>query len=127
MQDNLFHGIHHASLLVQDLSFALGFYVDILGLPLDTSRPDMAFDGAWLALGGGQQIHLLVLPDPCADAVLPEHGGRDRHVALLVSDVEAVARRLEQNRVAFTRSGSGRAALFCRDPDGNALEFVGMP
>jgi len=26
--------------------------------------------------------------------------------------------------VAFTLSQSGRSALFCRDPDGNALEFV---
>jgi glyoxylase I family protein len=32
---------------------------------------------------------------------------------------------MEAGSVAFTRSKSGRAALFCRDPDGNALEFIG--
>lgn len=26
--------------------------------------------------------------------------------------------------IPYTRSRSGRTALFCRDPDGNALEFI---
>jgi glyoxylase I family protein len=31
---------------------------------------------------------------------------------------------LDGARIAYTLSRSGRAALFCRDPDGNALEFI---
>jgi glyoxylase I family protein len=32
--------------------------------------------------------------------------------------------RLNQAGVTYTLSQSGRRALFCRDPDGNALEFI---
>jgi len=30
---------------------------------------------------------------------------------------------LEKAGVPYSMSKSGRAALFCRDPDGNAIEF----
>jgi glyoxylase I family protein len=31
---------------------------------------------------------------------------------------------LEKAEIKFTRSKSGRRAMFCRDPDANALEFI---
>jgi glyoxylase I family protein len=115
--------LHHASLLVADTGRALGFYRDLLGLAVDGGRPDLGYPGAWLQVGG-RQIHLLELPNPDPVEGRPVHAGRDRHVALLVSDLGWLARRLEGARVPYTRSRSGRRALFCRDPDGNALEFV---
>ncbi|MHB8981944.1 VOC family protein, partial [Thiobacillus sp.] len=54
----------------------------------------------------------------------PEHGGRDRHVAVGAGDLAALARRLDAAGIAYTTSKSGRAALFCRDPDANTIEFV---
>ena len=117
-----FTAIHHASLLVADTQRALSFYRDVLGLdPVD--RPPLGFPGAWLGVGD-QQIHLLELPNPDPLEGRPEHGGRDRHLALLTRDLAAVKRRLEQAAVPFTLSKSGREALFCRDPDGNALEII---
>ena len=116
--------LHHSSLITSNLESAKHFYVDVLGLPLDESRPDMGFDGLWLDMGAGQQIHLLSLPNPEAGIDRPEHGGRDRHVALLTDDLEAVVFKLEQHSVTYSRSKSGRAALFCRDPDGNAIEII---
>jgi glyoxylase I family protein len=83
----------------------------------------MSFAGAWLKVGE-QQIHLLELPNPDPVNGRPEHGGRDRHVALAVNDIELLQQRLEQARLPYTRSKSGRNALFVRDPDGNALEFI---
>jgi glyoxylase I family protein len=118
--------LHHASLLVADTARALAFYRDLLGLTVDPARPDLGYPGAWLQVGT-RQIHLLELPSPDPVAGRPAHGGRDRHLALLVADLEVLAARLEQAGVAFTRSRSGRAALFCRDPDGNALEFLAQP
>ncbi|MGD8484393.1 MAG: VOC family protein, partial [Thioalkalispiraceae bacterium] len=73
---------------------------------------------------GNQQIHLLQLPNPDPVEGRPQHGGRDRHVAMAVDDIEKLEQNLRQSGVDFTRSRSGRAALFCRDPDGNALEFI---
>ncbi|MFP4181407.1 MAG: VOC family protein [Thiohalospira sp.] len=117
--------IHHVAVLVADLERSLAFYRDLLGLAVDPARPDLGYPGAWLTVGR-RQLHLMVLPDPDAEAERPEHGGRDRHIALAVDEVEALAERLEAAGVAVTRSRSGRAAIFCRDPDGNALEFTAL-
>jgi catechol 2,3-dioxygenase-like lactoylglutathione lyase family enzyme len=116
-------GLHHATFLTSDLARSRVFYEGILGLRPSPSRPLMTFDGVWYDVGA-QQIHLMALPDPEAGLQRPAHGGRDRHVALAVSDLQALAQRLLQGGQTFTLSQSGRKALFCRDPDGNALEFI---
>ena len=117
-------GLNHVSLLVEDTRCALDFYQGILGLEPSDGRPDLGYPGAWLELGNGQQIHLLELPDPDPRQGRPEHGGRDRHIALLVGDLDVLRGALEAAGVAYTLSRSGRRALFCRDPDSNALEFM---
>ena len=115
--------IDHASLIVADTERALDFYRDLLGLTVDESRPELAFPGAWLKVGT-RQIHLLELENPDPTEGRPEHGGRDRHIALVVRDLDILTDSLAGAGVPFTRSRSGRRALFCRDPDGNALELI---
>ncbi len=115
--------ILHSSLLVRDTEISIVFYRDVLGLEVDYSRPDLGFPGAWLNVGD-QQIHLLELPNPDPRSGRPEHGGRDRHTAMQVTDIEGLQIRLQEADIQFTRSKSGRKAIFTRDPDGNALEFV---
>jgi catechol 2,3-dioxygenase-like lactoylglutathione lyase family enzyme len=117
-------GIHHATFISSDLARSRDFYEGVLGLQPDPRRPLMSFDGIWYHVAAGQQIHLMLLPDPEVGLTRPIHGGRDRHVAFMVEDVKALAAHLLSAGVAFTLSQSGRQALFCRDPDGNALEFV---
>lgn len=116
--------IAHASFLVADVQASLAFYCDVLQIPQNHNRPNFPFDGAWLDIGEQQQIHLMKLPNPDSDTDRPEHGGKDRHIALVVENVELLAERLEQAGVEISRSKSGRPAFFCRDPDGNALEFA---
>jgi len=117
-----FKSITHVSLLVADTQQALDFYVAVLGLE-QIERPDLGFPGAWLAVGE-QQIHLLELPNPDPVAGRPEHGGRDRHIAFIINDLELLSQRFDRYQITYTRSRSGRQALFCRDPDGNALELI---
>ncbi len=83
----------------------------------------MGFPGAWLQIGE-QQIHLLEVPNPDPVEGRPEHGGRDRHVALSVDNLAEIEQKLQQQGFSFTRSKSGRAAIFCRDPDGNGVELI---
>lgn len=118
-------GLDHVSLLVSDTECALAFYRDLLGLAVNPKRPDLGYPGAWLDLADGRQIHLLELPSPDPTQGRPAHGGRDRHLALRVEGFAALARRLEQAGLPFSLSKSGRSALFCRDPDGNAVELIG--
>ncbi len=118
--------IVHASIIVKDTATSLRFYCDILNLPVDASRPDLGYPGAWFQIGE-QQLHLLELPNPDPVSQRPEHGGHDRHdrhVAFHVADLEALQNAFDKHDIRYTLSKSGRKALFVRDPDGNALELI---
>lgn len=116
--------IHHVSLLISDLPRAIEFYRDILGLELSPNRPDLGFDGAWFEIGT-QQIHLICAESGTIRSTDASRCGRDRHVAFLLENIEPLREKLANAGIAFEASRSGRPAIFCRDPDGNALEFVG--
>jgi len=116
-------GIQHASFLIADLNSAVDFYHGVLGMAIVPDRPELGYPGVWLQIQQ-QQIHLLQLPNPDPVEGRPQHGGRDRHVAFGISDLDSLVARLKTAGIAYTLSRSGRRALFCRDPDGNALEFV---
>ena len=124
MSEKIILNLHHASLIVENLNIALAFYQEVLGLEIDDSRPDLGYPGVWLILPEQQQIHLMELDDPDKNSKRPEHGGRDHHIAFSVSSIEKIAKSLDALEIPFTKSKSGRKALFCRDPDGNALEFI---
>ncbi|MFQ5582338.1 MAG: VOC family protein [Mariprofundaceae bacterium] len=112
----------HAGLIVSDLKIAARFYEGVLGLHR-AERPNLSFAGIFYALDDGRQIHLMQLDNPYVGCAMPEHGGRDRHLALGVDDLETIRVRLNAAGIAYTMSKSGRAALFCRDPDDNAIEL----
>ncbi|VAW83798.1 hypothetical protein MNBD_GAMMA16-1303 [hydrothermal vent metagenome] len=115
--------IAHASLIISDTKQSIEFYCTVLELELDHSRPGLGYPGVWLNVGV-QQIHLLQLPNPDPTTDRPQHGGRDRHIALMIGDLDQLTAKLQAAHIPFTLSKSGRRALFCRDPDGNALEFI---
>ena len=121
MSTNIF-SLNHSSLIVANLDISLVFYRDILGLQ-QVDRPDLGFPGAWFQLGD-QQIHLLELENPDPITGRPEHGGRDRHVALNALSLSPIQDTLNKAGIVYTMSKSGRRALFCRDPDGNAIEII---
>ncbi len=114
--------MHHVSMLVENTERSLQFYTDVLGMQT-VDRPDLDFPGAWLAVGE-QQIHLLELPNPDSLEGRPEHAGRDRHLAVTITDLDTLTAKLDEAGIDYTLSKSGRAALFCRDPDGNGMEFI---
>jgi len=115
--------IHHCSVIVQDTQKSVRFYKEILGLDVNHERPDLGYPGAWLDVGS-QQIHLLEVHDPDTESTRPQHGGRDRHVALLVESLANIIEKLDSNHCEYSLSKSGRRALFFRDPDGNAVEII---
>lgn len=116
-------GIHHASVIVSSTERALEFYCGVFAIEADPNRPDLGYPGAWLMVGD-QQIHLLELPNPDPVEGRPAHGGRDRHLALSIRDLDAVIAGLSARGMDYSMSKSGRRALFCRDPDGNAVECI---
>ncbi|EKX41153.1 hypothetical protein GUITHDRAFT_112889 [Guillardia theta CCMP2712] len=109
--------LQHAGVLVDDVERSLKFYTQVLGMKDESHM--RAFVGC-----GDSQIHLMQLPSLDPKVGRPEHGGRDRHVAVTVGDLTPLLKRLEKHGVAYTMSKSGRRAAFCRDVDSNAIEFV---
>ena len=129
----VYGGIQHVGILVSDLPNSLEFYLNTLGMQDDTQlrNPKLPFAGAFVR-AGNTQIHLMVgntggVPLPSFSSGRPEHGGRDYHVALAVNALAPIREALTARGIPYTMSKSGRAALFCRDPDGNALEFMETP
>lgn len=115
-------GFHHAGVLVTDVERAAAFYEKVLGLE-NLERPDFGFPGRWYDLGNGLQLHLMSTEN--LPAHMTDNPKFDRHIALMVPDLEQTATQLTELGVAFAR-GSGRggaAQLFARDPDGNMIEF----
>lgn len=111
----------HATLLVTDLEASRHFYEAVIGL---TPVPrDLSFAGAWYQLGP-VQIHLIVAECVIGDRINPGKWGRNRHLALAVTDIETMKQHLESLGQTFQLSASGRAALFIADPDGNLIELT---
>ena len=121
----MYGGLQHCGVLVRNTEESKRFYTEVFGFQDESHlRPTkLPYPGAFLRLGR-DQIHLMELPNPDPTEGRPEHGGRDRHVALTINNIDFIARRLEARAHAYTLSPSGRRALFTRDLDGNAFEFV---
>ena len=115
--------IHHVSMIVSNTQQSIAFYENLLDLQVNDKRPDLGFPGAWFDIAG-QQIHLLEVNNPDPVENRPEHGGHDRHFAMTVDNIDESEQRLLAMNAHYTKSKSGRAALFCRDPDGNGLEII---
>jgi len=124
MKDQIF-GIAHCSHVVSDTARSVEFYTQIVGLKLDPNRPALSFPGAWLQIGP-DSLHLLQVPNVDPVDKRPAHGGRDRHLAINVDDLAPILARLEAASIDYSRSQSGRPAVFFRDPDGNTLEIIGQ-
>ncbi len=109
----------HTAINVTHLARAAQFYGEILEIPQATRN--LNFPGLWYQVGGCQ-IHL-IQAESVHPATPDTRWGRNPHLALGVTDLEAVKAKLRQAGVDFQASHSGRAAIFVKDPDGNIIEL----
>jgi len=111
----------HTALLVSDLARAEHFYGTVLGLhKIDRF---LKYPGAWYQLGN-IQIHLIVDESFSSSLHNSEKWGRNPHLALAVTSLEAAKTHLIAQGCKIQSSASGRAALFTQDPDGNVIELT---
>ncbi len=110
----------HLAIPIKDLPLSLKFYRDILGLPT-LERPKFDFDGAWLGLGDGLQLHLMVQDD--FEVV---SGTKLTHFAFTIEAVEHIQDLCETHNIEYipikTRS-DGVRQIFIKDPNGWFVEF----
>ncbi len=113
----------HVHLKVRDLSRALAFYRDLLGM-VEVAREDRT---VWLAARGDGPVLLVLTALPNARAK-PRHTTGLYHVALRVPTRQALAnvlRRLLDARWSFQGFSDHKVseALYLADPDNNGLEL----
>jgi catechol 2,3-dioxygenase-like lactoylglutathione lyase family enzyme len=140
--------LDHVSVTTADLERSIGFYRDVIGLPL-VDRGEMEGEeletlvrrsGArarWaeLALGGGQILELLqyLEPDEAGLEQRPWRAGAT-HIGLAVGSLEEVLGRLYNSGtdvsdvVTLTEPGwEGVRCIYSKDPDGVSVELLERP
>lgn len=110
----------HTAILVSDLAKAEHFYGTVLGLP--KVERTLRFPGVWYQLGE-YQIHVIVDAAFQSNLQNPDKWGRNGHLALSVTDLQAAEDELIAQGYPIQKSASGRPALFTQDPDGNVIEI----
>lgn len=116
----MFAGLHHVQLAMPpgEEERARAFFVGVLGMTEIDKPPVLARrGGAWFR-AGGLELHLGV-EDDFAPA-------RKAHPGILVDDLDALARRLDDagQPVAHDRDFPGFRRCYAHDPFGNRLEFL---
>ncbi len=139
--------MHHVAVVVRDIELALGFYRDVLRLPLELTLPIEA-DGVTIAfLTAGESKIELVQPTDESTGVarfLASRGEGFHHVCLQVADIgaelerlsaagvqliDAAPRRGAEGPVAFIHPSSGHGVLveLIEAPGGPAWAALGYP
>ncbi|MEO0380803.1 MAG: VOC family protein [Pseudomonadota bacterium] len=121
--------LDHVNLRTTQLEAMIAWYVDVLGLK-NGARPDFGFPGAWLYAGEVAVVHLVeVTSDP---GVGSEAELKLEHFALRATDADKFEARLEDQGIAFQKSGIDALDLVAFniwDPDGNHIhvDFTEVP
>ena len=114
-------GMNHFTVLAEDESRTLDFYVGLLGLT-SGHRPDLGFPGAWLYAGGTQAVLHIIFGRPLPS----QRTGVLDHMAFTASDLKAVKARFDAAGVKYDlrrQAGSGIWQLFSFDPNGARVEL----
>ena len=126
-------GLDHVVLRAKDIDRMLGFYRDVLGLPVAKHNEPL---GLWHLKAGTSMIDLVDMVGPLGEAgdpTLNEVRNLD-HLALKIApfDEAAILAYLESNGIAakpaemrFGADGDGPSIYLC-DPEGNGVELKGM-
>ena len=120
--------INHVGLRVRDLSTTRRFY-EKLGFVF-LAGPVGPEPVAIMEHPSGVNINFILnaSPDASQTNILMDESAKHTgytHIALEITDAEAVKRQLEENDIAITETVEfdGAMFFFVRDPDGNVIEF----
>jgi len=118
-------GLDHFALLVRDVEASLAFYRDVMGFaPIQRSGSAHV---AWLAIGGGDAIHLL--QGDFGDTLVT----KDIHVAVSTADFDVFVADITARGIVFTDwpgnpgaigvHRNGFRQIYVQDPDGYWIEI----
>ena len=124
--------LNHYFVRANDMEQSRRFYCEVLGLQ-QMPRPNFAFPGYWLGVGGKVQVHMG--PHDIPDAGVhymgttalsaTDNAGVVDHIAFSATEPEAFVARLKQMRVTARKRYRPEIRLFqvfLQDPDGLTIE-----
>lgn len=115
--------LNHVSVVANDLEASVRFYEEVFEMePIPT--PNFPFDGQWLEMADGNQLHLFDLETPAP---------RYHHFGVIVDDVESVYRKAKRRDALTDFSDDeesqrmyelpdGALQMYVEDPAGNVIE-----
>ena len=128
--------LNHFLLVSKDLERTKDFYCRVLGMEVDTMRPDFGFPGYWLKVGGETCVHLASQdPNQIRDQfLLKKHprgttgSGSVDHIAFLAKNASEVRERIQKNSVemhfrSFPDAKPPLFQIFLKDPDDVTIEL----
>ena len=109
---------------------ANAFYSDVLGLQIDTQRPEIkGIPGFWVNISDGdrtQQVHVMGATEASPVSRSRTEDPTRMHIAFAVENIDAARSLLAKKRVEYWEYGGlvGLASLqiFFEDPCGNMIE-----
>ena len=110
---------------------ANAFYSDVLGLQIDTQRPEITgIPGFWVNISDGdrtQQVHVMGATGASPVSRSRTEDPTRMHIAFAVENIDAARSLLAKKRVEYWEYGGlvGQASLqiFFEDPCGNMIEL----
>ena len=128
--------LNHFLLVAKDLERTKDFYQRVLGMEIDTARPDFGFPGYWLKVNGETCVHLASqAPNKIRDQfLLKKHpkgttgSGAVDHIAFLAQNASEVRNRIQKNSVemhfrSFPDAKPPLFQIFLKDPDDVTIEL----
>lgn len=115
--------LNHVSIVSNDLERSVKFYEDVFDFE-SIPTPNFDFDGQWLEMADGRQLHLFDL-----ETSVPRY----HHFGVTVADFEAVYREGKERGILTDFSDNeesyqlyslpdGAVQMYVEDPEGNVIE-----
>ena len=115
--------LDHITVITKDLTKTKNFYVNILGMNIDYSRPPFKFDGIWLSLNKRAVVHVVVKEEHIIDEnLLPTLD----HVAFRAKDMKNIKLNLKKNSISYEEKvtpDNKISQIFLKDPNGIKIEI----
>lgn len=109
--------LNHVSVVANDLERSVRFYEEVFGMET-IPTPNFPFDGQWLEMAEGNQLHLFDLETPA-----PQY----HHFGVVAGDPEAVYREAKQRDALTDFSDDEESPRMYELPDGSLQMYVEDP
>ena len=114
--------LDHVTIITNNMKSTMHFYLNIIGLKTDKSRPPFKFNGAWLSVNNRAIIHIIEK----TDHVDHQNSPNLDHIALSVNNIDLLKNKLLENKIEFYEQKTPDDKfhqVFIKDPNGIKIEL----